>query len=58
MEERTFLKLAEAAFVEHLKSRGLEDATIRRKMQEFKRFMVYTSEKNETDLRNVSDRHL
>jgi integrase/recombinase XerD len=58
MDERAFLKLAEAAFTEHLASRGLDESTVHRKMQEFRRFMVYMSIGNACDLRDVTDKEL
>jgi site-specific recombinase XerD len=58
MDERIFMKLAETAFVEHLASRGLDESTVRRKMHEYRRFMIYMANKSAIDLRDVTDRDL
>jgi integrase/recombinase XerD len=65
MDERVFLKLAEAAFGEHLKSRGLDESTVRRKLCEYRRFMLYLANRSEaeglgtsTGLRDIGDKEL
>lgn len=55
MKENEIMEKARYVFHEHLKSRGLKDTTIKRKMLELKRLLTFFESKGSGDLRDVTE---